>query len=83
MTNHTVTYRAVYTVTIDGVEHQLKQSAGVYVHPKTGKVLGPPAPERVRDEERDLSKRINYGINLCAYEDSTESILNMVWELTE
>ena len=82
MTNHTVTFRAVYTVTIDGVEHQLKQSAGVYVHPKTGKVLYE-APERVRDEERDLSKRINYAINRCAYEDSTESILNMVWELTE
>ena len=25
MTNHTVTYRAVYTVTIDGVEHELKR----------------------------------------------------------
>ena len=81
MTEHTVTYSAVYTVTIDGVEHQLKESAGAYVHPKTGKVLYE-APERVRDEERDLSKRINYAINLCAYEDSTESILNLVWELT-
>ena len=82
MTEHTVTYSAVYTVTIDGVEHQLKESAGAYVHPKTGKVLYE-APERVRDEERDLSKRINYAINLCAYEDSTESILNLVWELTD
>ena len=26
MTNHTVTYSAVYTVTIDGVEHQLKRN---------------------------------------------------------
>ena len=25
MKNHTVTYSAVYTVTIDGVEHQLKR----------------------------------------------------------
>ena len=81
MSEHTVTYRAVHTVTIDGVEHQLKQSAGDYVHPKTGKVLYE-APERVRDEERDLSERINYLINRCAYEDSTESILNTVWELT-
>ena len=81
MTEHTVTYRAVYTVTIDGVEHQLKQSAVDFVHPKTGKVLYE-APERVRDEERDLSERINYAINRCAYEDSTESILNIVWELT-
>lgn len=82
MTNHIVTYSAVYTVTIDGVEHQLKRSAGVWLHPKTNKVLGK-APERVRDEELDLSKRINNAIDLCKYPDDTQSILDLVWEITD
>jgi len=82
MTNHTVTFRAVYTVTIDGVEHQLKRSAGAWLHPKTGKVVAP-APEQVRDEDRDLSRRINLNIEHGLINDNTDAILNAIWEMTD
>ena len=63
MTEHTVTYSAVYTVTIDGVEHQLKR--------------------KYPNEDRDLSKQINYAINGMKYPDTTEFILETVMALTE
>ena len=63
MTNHTVTFSAVYTVTIDGVEHQLKR--------------------KYPNEDRDLSKQINYAINGCKFPDTTEFILDEVMKLTE
>ena len=62
MSEHTVTYSAVYTVTIDGVEHQVKR----------------PYP----NEDRDLSKQINYAINRLKCPDTTEFILDTVMEIT-
>ena len=82
MTNHTVFYSAVFTVTIDGVEHQLKRSAGAWLHPKTGKVIAPGTAE-VRDEDRDLSRRINLNIQKGLISDNTDAILNAIWAMTE